>query len=207
MVQSGSWPRRRRPGLSASQWSRRTIIYWNRRSFLKVSLVGASALLGRLSLPDKVIAATLPPGELLMYNIHTRERLEVTYRDTSGRYDPAAFEAIDHELRCHYTGQVAHIDREVIEIVNLVDKALGGEHEIDIISGFRSAAYNEWLFEHGHGVAKHSLHLVGKAIDLRIRGVDLDVVRRTALGLQLGGVGYYPRSDFVHVDSGRIRTW
>jgi uncharacterized protein YcbK (DUF882 family) len=172
-----------------------------------VSLVGASALLGRLGSAEDLLANTLPPGALSVYNTHTRERLEVTYRDASGHYDPAALEAIDHVLRCHYTGEVAHIDRQVIEIVNLVDKALGGDHEIDIISGFRSPAYNDWLIQHGHGVAKHSLHLVGKAIDLRIRGVDLDVVRRTALRLELGGVGYYPRSDFVHVDSGRVRTW
>lgn len=183
------------------------IIYWNRRSFLKVSLVGVSVLLGRLGVPENVIAETPPPGELSVYNTHTRERLEVAYRDASGHYDPAALDAIDHVLRCHYTEQIAHIDRQVIEFVNLVDKALGGDHEIDIISGFRSAAYNEWLIEHGHGVAKHSLHLVGKAIDLRIRGVDLDVVRRTALRLERGGVGYYPRSDFVHLDSGRVRTW
>ncbi len=180
---------------------------WNRRSFLKASLIGAAALLGRLARPDEALALALPPGELSLYNTHTGERLEVTYRDGSGRYDPAALGTIDHVLRCHYTGEVARMDFRVIEFLNLVDKTLGGAHEIQIISGFRSVAYNEWLIRHGHGVAKRSLHLAGKAIDVRIAGVDLDAVRRAALGLELGGVGYYLRSHFVHLDSGRVRAW
>lgn len=180
---------------------------WSRRSFLKAALVGASVLLDRLATSENVLATALPPGEMFLYNTHTGERLEVSYRSESGRYDAGALEALDHILRCHYTGQVARIDLRVIEFLNLVDKTLGGDHEIQIISGFRSAAYNERLIRHGHGVAKRSLHLVGKAIDMRIAGVDLDVLRRTAVGLALGGVGYYPRSGFVHLDSGRIRAW
>jgi uncharacterized protein YcbK (DUF882 family) len=179
----------------------------NRRSFLKAALVGAAPLLFRLARPEEVSAATLPPGELSLYNTHTDERLEVSYRDRRGRYDGAALVSLDNILRCHYTGQVARMDLKVIEILNLVDKTLGGGHEIEIISGFRSVTYNEWLIRHGHGVAKRSLHLVGKAIDVRLAGVDLDAVRRTALRLGQGGVGYYPRSGFVHLDSGALRAW
>jgi uncharacterized protein YcbK (DUF882 family) len=180
---------------------------------MKSSLLGAAALVGRLALPEPAraalpaVGAALPPAELLLHNTHTGERLEVAYRDRSGDYDPAALAAVDRILRCHYTGEVAHIDIRVIEFLNLVDKTLGGDHQVEIISGFRSRAYNDWLFQHGHGVAKGSLHLVGKAIDVSLGGVDLDTLRRTALRLEGGGVGYYPRSGFVHLDSGRVRTW
>ena len=179
---------------------------FSRRAFVKGSLLGAAALLGRLALPERVLA-TLPPAELSLYNTHVGERLRVTYRDRSGHYDPDALAAVDRILRCHYTGQVARIDVRVIEFLNLVDKTLGGDHEIEVVSGFRSRAYNEWLRRHGHGVAKASLHLVGQAIDVRLAGVELDTLRRTALRLEAGGVGYYPRSGFVHLDSGRVRTW
>jgi len=180
---------------------------FSRRSFLKASLVGASILVGQLARAEQVSARALPPAELSLYNTHTAERLEVTYRDGSGHYDEAALRAIDHLLRCHYTGEVRRIDPRVIEFLNLVDKTLGGDHEVQIISGFRSRAYNAWLLRHGHGVATKSLHLVGRAIDARIGGVDLDAFRRTALALEVGGVGYYPRSGFVHLDSGRVRAW
>jgi uncharacterized protein YcbK (DUF882 family) len=178
-----------------------------RRSFLKGSLIGASALFARLPTPGAAFGSSLPPGELALYNTHTGEHLEVTYRDGAGCYDPAALTALDRILRCHYTGQVARMDRDVIEFLNLVQKKARGDREVQIISGFRSAAYNDWLIAHGHGVAKHSFHLVAKAIDIRISGVPLDAVRRTALDLGLGGVGYYPASEFVHLDSGRRRSW
>ncbi len=178
----------------------------SRRTFITSSLLGASLVFARLGRPTPVSAAPLP-GELSLANIHTGERLEVTYRDAAGDYDPTALGEIDHLLRCHYSGEVAKIDVRAIEILNAVDKRLGGEHDIEVISGFRSAAYNEWLREHGHGVAAHSLHMVGKAIDIRMKRVPLARIRQTALELGQGGVGYYPSSDFVHLDSGRVRSW
>lgn len=180
---------------------------WSRRSFLKGSLIGAAALLGRLASPDGAKAIGLPPAEISLYNTHTGERLQLAYRDRSGHYDPVALRALDRILRCHYTGQIAQMDVRVIEFLNLVDKTLGGDHDIHIISGFRSLTYNEWLIRHGRGVAKRSLHLAGKAIDVRIAGLDLAAVRRAALALEAGGVGYYPRADFVHLDSGTVRAW
>ncbi len=179
-----------------------------RRSFLRSSLLGASVLLARLGSPSSALADPLPSGELSLYNTHTDERLEVTYRDRGGRYDDTALRALDRILRCHYDGEVAKMDVRVIEILDLVATRLGGGHEIEIISGFRSQAYNDWLIKHGGGgVAQHSLHMVAKAIDVRLKGVPLDRLHRAALDLRLGGVGYYPRSDFVHLDSGRVRTW
>jgi uncharacterized protein YcbK (DUF882 family) len=187
----------------------------DRRSFLKASLLGSAALLFRPSFArgEEVVSSPelnprkLPEGSLSLYNIHTKEKLAVTYRKESGEYDPEALKALNWILRCHYTNLVANIDIAVIEIVNLVDKMIGGGRMIHVISGFRSKAYNQLLASEGHHVARHSLHMLGKAIDIRIPAVDLFSVRETALDLQLGGVGYYPKSDFVHLDSGRVRFW
>lgn len=131
----------------------------------------------------------------------------MTFRDGTGRYDARALAAIDHILRCHYSGLAARMDVGVLEFLNAVDRRLGGDREIHVISGFRSPEYNNWLIRHGHGVAQRSLHLVGKAIDVRFPGVPLGAVRDAARALGLGGVGYYPASDFVHVDSGPLRYW
>jgi uncharacterized protein YcbK (DUF882 family) len=89
----------------------------------------------------------------------------------------------------------------------MVDRKLGGNHDFHVISGYRSPAYNERLRQEGRGVAKRSLHLEGKAIDVRVPSVKLAALKRAALSLQYGGVGYYPRTGFVHLDSGDFRTW
>jgi uncharacterized protein YcbK (DUF882 family) len=177
-----------------------------RRWFLRASLLAGPALLALLD-GAELMAGELPPGELSLYNTHTDERLEVCYRNPAGRYDGQALAALNRALRCHYTGDAIPMDLEAIEFLNLVDKALGRGHEIHIISGFRSPVYNRKLLRQGRGVVPHSLHLVGKAIDFRIPGVNLGTVRQTAVDLQLGGVGYYPTAAFVHIDSGRFRTW
>ena len=174
---------------------------------MAAALATAPALL--LAARGRAAAAppALVPGRLALYNIHTREATTVAYRNAAGRYDGKALERLNHVLRCHYTGEVAPIDLRVIEFLSALDQSLGGDREIHVISGFRSAAYNAWLVRHGSGVSPHSLHLVGRAIDLRFPGVALADVRRTALELGGGGVGYYPASDFVHLDSGRVRSW
>lgn len=188
----------------------------SRRSFLKSSLLGAAAMLLRPAFSHGGRATTgsgelnpqeLPEGRLALYNIHTREKIAVTYRKVSGEYDSKALKALNWILRCHYTNLVANIDIAVLEILNLVDKITGGNEMIHVISGFRSQAYNQLLASEGHNVAKHSLHMLGKAIDIRIPTVDLLSIRETALNLHLGGVGYYPKSEFVHLDSGRFRFW
>ena len=102
---------------------------------------------------------------------------------------------------------MAAIELRVIEFLRAVDQGLGGDREIHIISGFRSAAYNAWLIRHGSGIAGHSLHLVGRALDVRFPGLSLGQTRRVALDLGWGGVGYYPASGFIHRDSGRVRSW
>ncbi|MBJ6726952.1 DUF882 domain-containing protein [Geomonas sp. Red875] len=149
-----------------------------------------------------------PEGKLSLHNIHSNERLTVTYRNSLGEYDPEALKALNWLLRCHYTNQATKMDLRVIEYLNQVDKNLGGGNEIQIISGYRSPAYNSELRREGHGgVAKHSLHTKGKALDIAVPGVGLKTVRRTALALAYGGVGYYSQPGFVHIDSGNFRVW
>jgi uncharacterized protein YcbK (DUF882 family) len=180
----------------------------SRRTLLKTAFAGALGLCARQAFPDdRRTAGGLPEGRLSLYNIHTAEKLEVAYRDSRGCYDPDALDAMDRLLRCHYTQEVTRIDIQVIEYLNAVDKSLGGENRIHVISGFRSRAYNDLLLREGRSVAPQSLHLAGKAVDFRIPGVGLKTVRQTALDLKSGGVGFYPASGFVHIDCGRTRSW
>ena len=180
---------------------------WTRRTFLRAALVGAALVGGRLIVPPSVFARDLPEGRLTFVNLWTDERLDVTYRNDAGQYDWDALDAVNHILRCHVTGEIAAMDVRVIEHVNLVQKTLGGDREIQIVSGFRSPEYNARLVRSGRRAARHSLHMQGQAIDLRITGVHPKVIRQAALELEYGGVGYYPRSKFVHLDSGPFRHW
>jgi uncharacterized protein YcbK (DUF882 family) len=161
----------------------------------------------RLLDPSLVFASQLPEGRLTLLNVWTSERLDVTYRNEAGEYDLEALDDVNHILRCHSTGEVAAMDVRVLEHVNLVQKKLGGNREIHIISGFRSPSYNALLVRSGRRAAKNSLHMQGQAVDLQIPGIHPRVVRHAALELGYGGVGYYPRSKFVHLDSGPFRTW
>ncbi|HWS14741.1 MAG TPA: DUF882 domain-containing protein [Candidatus Methylomirabilis sp.] len=183
---------------------------FDRRTILKAAAGGAFLLLSGKAFPRAAAAGTAPPGTpggLSLYHTHTGERLSVAYRDGRGEYDPEAVSALNRILRCHYTGEVAEMDLRVIDLLDAVGRNLGGGNEIHIVSGYRSAQYNAKLLREGRGVARNSLHLQGKAIDFRIPGIRLDSLRETALRLREGGVGHYPGSGFVHIDSGRFRVW
>lgn len=180
---------------------------WSRRLFLKASLAGVFLFAGKKPAFSKTAIDLRLQGKLSLYNTHSKERLTVDYRDPSGNYSPDAIKSLNWILRCHYTGEVADMDIRVIEYLNSVDKKLGGGNEFHVISGYRSPQYNGLLSREGHHVAKRSLHLKGKAIDINIPGVGLEQLRRTALNLKYGGVGYYPGAGFVHLDSGGFRTW
>lgn len=182
--------------------------FLSRRSFLKTGLACALALaelepaLALVPKPEQ-----LPSGKLTLHNYYTKERITVAYRDPAGNLDPDALKALNWILRCRFTGEVANMDLKAIEHLNLVDRKLGGGHEFLVISGYRSPAFNGKLRREGHHVARNSLHQKAKAIDIAIPGMSLDRVRRAALDLKFGGVGYYPGAGFVHLDSGRFRTW
>ena len=171
---------------------------------MQTAIAGALALGGGNSFAKTSLAEK---GSISLFNTHTQERLSVTFRKADGTYDVDALNAINWIMRCHFTNQQTVMDVKTIEYLNLIDNRLGGGNEIHIISGYRSPSYNSLLSSKGGHVAKHSLHLVGKAIDISIPGTDLHAVRSTAVSLRLGGVGYYPGGGFVHIDSGNFRTW
>lgn len=144
---------------------------------------------------------------LRLYHTHTGEHIDIVYR-LGDSYLPEAEIQLDRFLRDHRTGDVKHYDPHVFDILSDLAEAVGHPGgEIDIICGYRSTWSNEFLRARSSGVAKNSLHMQAHAIDVRMPGVDTLTLRNAALALQRGGVGYYPRSGFVHVDTGRIRTW
>jgi len=146
------------------------------------------------------------PARLAFVNTHTSERLDIVYRE-GGRYLPDALAAIDRVLRDHRTDDVRPMDPRLLDLLSEIRTNLDASQPFHVISGYRSPASNAKLAAASDGVARHSLHLEGRAIDIRVPGRSLDAVRRCAISLGGGGVGFYPRSDFVHVDTGRVRTW
>jgi uncharacterized protein YcbK (DUF882 family) len=144
---------------------------------------------------------------LRLYHLHTGERIDVVYR-IGDRYVPDAVIKLDRFLRDHRTGDQKNYDIKEFDLLHDLMARLGHPNgEIDVVCGYRTPWSNNWLRERGHGVALHSQHMEGKAIDIRIPGVATARVRDVALAMQRGGVGYYASSDFVHVDVGRIRRW
>ena len=179
----------------------------SRRSFLKASLLTTLAFLHPGEARANFPAEKQTSGRLSLYNIHTGEKISTTYRDHDGQYNTQAINELNWLLRCHYTNEEHPIDLQTLDFLDQVNSQLGSGNEIHVISGYRSPKYNEYLISQGHKVAKHSLHLEGRAIDIRIPGTSLATLHRTALSFRLGGVGYYPSEDFVHIDSGAFRTW
>lgn len=161
---------------------------------LAVPALGASA------------AAASAPRSLSVLNLHTGEKLAATYFE-AGRYLPDALAALDRVLRDHRTGEVHPIAPGLIDLVADLAGQFGRPDAVQIISGYRSPASNAALHARSSGVATRSLHMQGMAMDIRVPGVDLGQVRKAALALGRGGVGYYPQSHFVHVDVGRVRQW
>jgi uncharacterized protein YcbK (DUF882 family) len=144
---------------------------------------------------------------LVLNNLHTGERLRIVYRN-GDEYVPGALAKLDYFLRDHETGEVRHFDPRLYDILADLTSAVGHPGgEIEIVCGYRAPATNAALRERTTGVAKNSLHIQAEAIDLRMAGVDTLKLRKAALGLRRGGVGYYPHSDFIHVDTGRVRQW
>lgn len=175
-----------------------------RRALLRAGAL--SALVVALG-PVRARAAVIAPRRLRMLNTHTGEQIDVTYFE-DGAHLPGALSELDHFLRDFRTGDVHPIDPDVLDLAWSVARATGRPlGTLEIISGYRSPRTNAMLHEQHQGVALGSMHLQGKAIDLRMPGVATAHLRDLALALRRGGVGFYPESDFVHVDTGRVRRW
>jgi uncharacterized protein YcbK (DUF882 family) len=178
----------------------------SRRTFLKTSALLAAGLV----LPQSILAVPRPNEKreryLKFYNTHTQERLEVCYR-RNGRYDRDAVQAVHNILRDHRTNEIHPIDLRLLDLLHAIRVRAGQDCCLHIISGYRSPATNAALRRKSRKVARKSLHMVGHAADIRIPEIRTATVRDIARSLGRGGVGYYAKSDFVHVDIGRVRTW
>jgi uncharacterized protein YcbK (DUF882 family) len=164
-------------------------------------------ILGATTLSAETPAQPETPYRLRLYHTHTKEWIDVVYR-IGDTYIPSAINRLNQFLRDHRTGEVIELDRRVFDLLHDLTVAAGRpESEIDIICGYRTPWSNEFLRRTTPGVAEHSLHIQGEAIDVRIPGVSTSRLRDVALSLHRGGVGYYPESRFVHVDVGRVRRW
>lgn len=175
-----------------------------RRSFIGASLtaLACSAALPALAAVPRVKGLKA----LAFHNLHTDERLHIDYwRD--GKYSPSALAKINHVLRDHYSGDVFPMNVRLMDLLHDLQARLGNHGAIEVISGYRSPKTNMRLAQMSDGVASQSYHTKGMAIDIRMPGTSLARIHRTALAMERGGVGYYPDSQFVHVDVGPVRRW
>ena len=171
-----------------------------RRSFV------AALAVAPLLLHPAVAGARRRSRALSFHHTHTGESLTLDYA-VDDTYVPEALEALNHLLRDFRTGDRHSIDPHLFDLLHTIRERTGSTRPFHIISGYRSPATNAFLRQHSEGVASGSLHMKGQAIDIRLPGVPLRQLRGAALDVRGGGVGYYPASDFVHVDTGRVRQW
>jgi len=170
---------------------------------------GAQWLVAGTAMPLAAPALAALPGarSLSFDHTHTHEQIALVYAMGDTFVSPA-LSSLNHFLRDHYSGEVGLIDPPLFHLLHHVRQELGVQTPFQVISGYRSPQTNATLRStRGGGVAKHSLHMDGKAIDVRLAGVPLADLRDAALSLGLGGVGFYPRQQFVHLDTGRVRNW
>lgn len=179
---------------------RRQVLTGIVRSAAAVTVLGVAAVgpAGAAVLPDV--------RSLSIHALNTGERLHATFY-RNGRYDGVALGEIGHLLRDWRTGDVHEIDRNLLDLLCLLRHMVGGLEPFHLISGYRSPATNAALAARSNGVARRSLHLQGMAADIRVPGRALSTLHREAVALKAGGVGLYTGSDFVHVDTGRVRYW
>ena len=174
-----------------------------RRDFLGCSAAAFASLMA-----PRVFARPQHQGEkiLAFYNIHTGEKLKGTFW-AEGQYLPDELAAINRVMRDHRSGELTHMDLQLLDMLYDLHITFGKPNYYEIISAYRSPASNQHLHKTSSGVARKSLHMRGKAIDMRLPGVELKHLRQAALKMQVGGVGYYPDSNFIHIDTGRPRFW
>lgn len=177
-----------------------------RRDFIRFGL--AASTTAAILTPGESLAVPSAPGRRLTFmNLHTSERVSVEYW-ARGRYVRDGLKEVNRLFRDHRSGAVHAIDPKLLDVLFHLQRMTGSKSPIHVVSGYRSPASNAALRSvDPEGVARHSFHMEGKAVDLRIPGVQLSKLHRAALSLRAGGVGYYPESNFVHVDVGPVRRW
>jgi uncharacterized protein YcbK (DUF882 family) len=178
-----------------------------RRHFLRQTVQVAAAL----ALPAGVLTAARASAAdlrgLALVHTHTHEKIDLVFA-SGQRYVPEAFGWLNLFLRDHYTGDVGVMDPQIYDQLHRLQQLLGSKDAFEVISGYRCPTTNANLRQtRSGGVARHSLHMEGRAIDVRLPGVPLGALHQAALSLGVGGVGFYPREQFVHLDTGRVRNW
>lgn len=177
-----------------------------RRSFLKTGAVIAAA--AQLWMPTAADARKIAvQGRSVQFtNMHTGEKFHGEYWE-NGKYNKDAFNEIKQVFRDHRANETFPIDPRLLDIMYVLQQRVGNKTGYQVYSGYRSPKTNAQLRKASSGVAKKSLHMLGQAVDLSLPGTNLSKLRQQAIGLKSGGVGYYPRSNFVHLDTGRVRHW
>lgn len=171
--------------------------------------VGASLLrpAQAVTQPAPLPAAPIVDARRLSFvNTHTGDTFSDAYWE-AGNYVPDAMAAINHVMRDHRSGETHEIDPRLLDQLHTLKGLVEASAPYQIISGYRSPATNAALHANSNGVATRSLHMQGRAIDIRIGRIQLSRLRDAALGMGAGGVGYYEASDFIHIDTGRVRRW
>lgn len=164
--------------------------------------------LGAICIPSASFASLFKdtPRELNLNNLHTGEELLTQYFDGK-HYQRSEMKKINHICRDFRFNETINMDKRLFDQLMAIQKTIGSYSQIQLISGYRSPATNKMLRASSSGVAKKSMHMLGRAIDFRLQGVPLIEVKKAALSLKRGGVGYYPKSNFVHIDTGKFRSW
>lgn len=178
----------------------------SRRRFLKGLACGSVLALGSPKIVHAAFSKFTAHKTLSLAHHHTGDTLKLTYYE-QGRYIHGALEEVNYFLRDYRNNIVHSVDPALLDQLYDVKLLLGVNKPFEIVSGYRSPGTNASLRKHSRGVAKHSLHMEGRAVDIRMAGVSAKTIRNAALTLQRGGVGYYPNSNFVHLDTGELRTW
>jgi uncharacterized protein YcbK (DUF882 family) len=178
----------------------------SRRRFIKLGLLTAVTSLVSHRTAEAVADVLSNERRLSVYNLHSKEDFNSVYW-SNGEYIPEALNDINYIFRDHYNGVAKPIDKDLIDLLFVIHKGLKSTEPFHLISGYRTVGTNRFLRKRNKKVARNSLHMYGMAADIRLPDRDLRVLRREAYELKLGGVGYYPKGDFVHLDIGRVRYW
>lgn len=176
----------------------------HRRKILTLGAAGLGAAL--LSPPSMAKMLKQEHRSLALHNLHTGEKLRATFWE-KGHYLDDALVEINHVLRDHRTGDVHQIDPHLLDLLHALNRKIDYKAPFQVISGYRSPETNQALRNASSKVAKHSYHMKGQAIDINVPGFELSELHKAALAMRKGGVGYYPASNFIHVDTGNVRSW
>lgn len=178
----------------------------NRRTFIKFGSQAALCSVFPVSAIASIDRLLMPKRNLFLFNIHTGEKLDVCYY-ARGQYQPEALDKLNYLFRDFRTGEIKPIRRELLNLLYSISKKLDRPTRLHIISGYRSPETNAKLRKKSKYVVKNSLHIHGEAADIRVPDYNTRWLRKVCMKLKAGGVGYYRKSDFIHVDIGPVRYW